>query len=117
MKYSLSQREFPNAESEGTPEGSNYNSQYIPTRVITQLSNSKDYTSSVGFPRRTILKELIHRIALFNSLRYIFQYCPVDKAIQVHLGPLKNSVASLGNTLSWERNTKIGVFRNKIISN
>ena len=41
MKYSLSPREIPRAKHEGFPEGTGYNSLYIPIRVTIQTFSIK----------------------------------------------------------------------------
>ena len=67
VKYSLSTREIPRAEL----EGSGYISPFIPTRVTIQtFSISKSYTSSIVLPGRAILEQLILRIGLAAGLYF-----------------------------------------------
>ena len=71
MKYSLSPMRFPRAEPMESPEGSGYISPYIQTQVIIQnFFNSNILTFSIGFPWRTILKELILHIAPEQGLYF-----------------------------------------------
>ena len=87
VKYSLSPSEFPRAEPKGTPQGSGSISQYW----LPQEGN----TDRVDSPYRS------------RSLGYTFRYCPVGKAIRVHIGPVENPAAEgLKNTFSQESNTK-----------
>ena len=68
VKYSLNTREIPRAEPEGFLEGSGNISLYIPTwGVIQTFSISKNFTSSIVFPGRAILKESILRIGLASG--------------------------------------------------
>ena len=72
VKYSPSKRDIPRAEPKGFPKGSGCISPYILTKVIIQtFSISKSFTSSIVFPDRAILEELILRIGL-ATLYYSF---------------------------------------------
>ena len=106
VKYSLSVREIPRAEPKGFPEGSVYNSPYIPPLVIIQtFSISKSYTSSMSFLIGRYWKSCFS--VLVWQLVYIFPYCPVGKAIRVRMDQVENSVvAALGNTHGQDSNTK-----------
>ena len=62
MKYSLSPREIPCAKPEGFPEGSGYISLYIPNS--SHNTDILKYNFSIDLPGRSILEDVILRIAL-----------------------------------------------------
>ena len=97
MKYSLSQ---------GSSRGLRLYFTVYPTGVIIQtLSISINLISRIGFPQEDNT-ERVDSPYCPRSWGYIFQYCPVSDAIQVHIGQVKKSaVATLKNTLSRESNT------------
>ena len=70
------------------------------------LKVSTNLTFSIGFPRRTILTELILRIALSVWLNF-----SVFPSRQSNTGPYRPSRA-LGYTLSWDAILQESIFRN-----
>ena len=75
--------------------------------VYPDLSHNTDLlNSSIVFPGRAILEELILRIRL-AAKGYIFPFCPLDEAIRVRIDPVEKSVvAALGKTHGHESNTR-----------
>ena len=68
MKYSLSTWEIPRVKPEGFPEGLRlYFALYPNLSHNTAIINLYSYTSSIVFPGRAILEELILHIALADE--------------------------------------------------
>ena len=62
MKYSLSPREIPWGKPEEFPEGSGYI--FIIFPHFSHNTEIVNYKSSIDFPGRSVMEELILRIAL-----------------------------------------------------